>query len=447
MTETFFSFLTSFEDTLWGYMGVPVLMGLGLYFSYKSRWAQVRCFPLALKLFGSFLTQKDEHHRGVHPLKAFFACVGGCVGVGNIVSICTAVQIGGPGSLFWIWVTAIIGMMVKYAEVYLGIRYRVPNANGGYNGGPMYFLQAAFSWKGVGSLAALLLCIYGVEIYQFSIIVHSVTYNWSINPYIVIAALLGLVMFASSGGVGRVGSISSAIIPVFVVLYMGMGLWVLLSNYDIIPQVIYNVITSAFSGHAALGGFVGSTLMATVSQGIRRGCYTGDVGVGYASVINSETSAQQPEQQASLEFLGIALDTFLICTTSVMLILVTGVWMQPMEVDLLVQTALGNYFPYMNFFMPFFLFLLGYSTINAYFLAGLKCANFLSPRYGSYFFYAYAITGLVVFSFIDTIKAQSVMAIAGGLLLVINSVGIFRLRHEIRFPSEAKNIELIAAID
>jgi AGCS family alanine or glycine:cation symporter len=173
--------------------------------------------------------------------------------------------------------------------------------------------------------------------------------------------------------------------------------------------------------------------MATVSHGVRRGCYSGDIGIGYASVIHSETSAKVPEKQALLVIFEIFLDTFFICTTSVMVILITGTWHQVAESTMLVQSALATYFPYMNFFMPLFLFLVGYATINAYFCVGLKCAAELSPVYGKKIYYTYAIVSLVLFSFFDSTLAQSIMAIAGGLLLVINSVGIFLLRKEISF--------------
>ena len=443
MYHAFFSSLALFEDFLWGFLAFPALMLLGLYFSFRTKFVQIRHFPVVLRTFFGFMKVKDHEGRGVHPLKSFFACVGGCVGVGNIVSICTAVQLGGPGALFWIWVTAVLGMMIKYAEVYLGIKYRVPNKEGGYNGGPMYFLQKAFSSKGIGNLAAFLLCLYGVEIFQFSVIVHSVSFNWGVNSFLVASLLLGLVIFAGSGGVRRVGNISSTIIPAFVFIYLSMGFWVLYQHFHILPDIFSLIFKTAFTGHAAFGGFIGSTLMMTISQGLRRGCYTGDIAVGYASVINSETSSQAPEKQASLEFLGIVLDTFLICTTSVMLILVTDVWHLPMDVGLLVQSALDLHFPYMTFFMPFFLFLLGYSTINAYFVAGLKCAEYLSPRRGRLLYYIYATISLFLFSFVDTLYAQSIMAIVGGMLLVINSLGIYRLRNEVNFNfADAKNDSL-----
>jgi alanine or glycine:cation symporter, AGCS family len=435
--------LDQIENILWTYFGVPIVMLLGLYLSIKSGFFQIRHLPTVFKTFFGFLRHKSSDaadERGIHPLKAFFAAVGGCVGIGNIVGICTAVQLGGPGALFWIWVTAIAGMILKYSEVYLGLRYRVPNGKGGYNGGPMYFLQAVFKQSWIPKLICLLLCVYGVEVYQFSVISHSITSNLGINSYLVIATLLLLVIFAGSGGVRRVGNISSTSLPIFVVLYVGMGLWVLGNNLSLLPGVVKEIFTSAFSGHAAMGGFAGAGLMTTISHGIRRGCYTGDIGVGYASVIHSETSVQVPEKQAALAIFDIFLDTFIVCTTSLFLVLTTGIWQEPIEAGMLVQSALGQYFPYMHFFMPVFLFMLGYNTINAYFCVGLKCAEHLSPRLGRPLYYAYAVIALILFSFMGTSQAQTVMAIAGVSLLMINGTGIFLLRHEISFDlSEAKS--------
>lgn len=430
------------ENLLWTYMGVPIVIVLGLYLSIKSNFFQIRHLPTVFKTFFGFLRfRSHEGDRGVHPLKAFFAAVGGCVGIGNIVGICTAVQLGGPGALFWIWMTALAGMILKYSEVYLGLRYRVPNGKGGYNGGPMFFLARVFKQSWIPQLICVLLCIYGVEVYQFSVISTSVTTNWGFNSYFVIAILLVLVIFAGSGGVRRVGSISSKSLPIFVFVYVGMGLWVLFNNVSVLPGVFKEIFISAFTGHAAVGGFAGAGLMATMSHGIRRGCYTGDIGVGYASVIHSESSVQVPERQAALAIFDIFLDTFIVCTTSLFLILATGIWQEPMEAGMLVQTALGQYFPYMHFFMPLFLFMLGYNTINAYFCVGLKCAEHLSPAWGRNVYYAYAVIALLIFSFMGTAQAQTVMAIAGVSLLIINGWGIFLLRHEISFNLAPESVD------
>jgi alanine or glycine:cation symporter, AGCS family len=441
MLDQIFTWLDNFDNTLWGYIGFPVLLILGFYLSFKSQFFQIRKFPSVISVFFGFFKKQTDQNQGIHPLKAFFACVGGAVGVGNIVGICTAVQVGGPGALLWIWLTAIAGMMVKYAEVYLGVRYRVPNEKGGYNGGPMYFLQKVFRSAWVPNIVCVLLCVYGVEVYQFSVIVDSITVNLGFNQYLVIGVLLLLVFFAGMGGIKRVGNISSTIIPLFVLIYVGMGLWVLAHHLEDLPRVFNTVLQSAFSGHAALGGFIGSTLQMTMSQGVRRGCYTGDLGIGYASVIHSESSAKIPEKQASLVIFDIFLDTFIICTSSVLIILATDIWHEPIEANLLVQTALAQYFPYMHFFMPFFLFLLGYSTINAYFCVGLKSAEFISVKYGKPLYYVYAVISLLFFSFFETSKAQMVMSIAGGLLLSINCYGIFRLRNEISYELNHEDVQ------
>lgn len=434
MPSDLFEYMDLIENFLWTFFGVPLVIFLGIYLSYKSRFLQIRKLPLVFKtFFGFFRATGEKPVEGVHPLKAFFAAVGGCVGIGNIVGICTAVQLGGPGALFWIWMTALAGMIYKYSEVYLGLRFRVPNGEGGYNGGPMYFLPRVLKFRGVSVLVCILLCIYGVEVYQFSVVSTAISVNFGIDVYLVIGVLLLLVIFAGSGGVRRVGNISSKSLPLFVVVYVSMGLWVLLNNLSAIPGVVQQIFVSAFTGHAAIGGFVGASIMAALSHGMRRGCYTGDIGIGYASVIHSETSVQVPEKQASLAIFDIFLDTFIVCTTSLMLILTTGVWKEPIEASLLVQQALSQHFPYMSIFMPIFLFLLGYNTINAYFCVGLKCAAFLSPKLGKPIYYVYAVTALLLFSFLGTSQAQSAMAIAGVSLLILNSTGIFLLRHEISF--------------
>lgn len=445
--DNFVTFIDFIENLLWTYCGVPLVIFLGLYLSFKSNFFQIRHLPTVFKtFFGFFKVRKDDsvpsgNRQGVHPLKAFFAAVGGCVGIGNIVAICTAVQLGGPGALFWIWITALAGMIIKYSEVYLGLRYREKREDGGYNGGPMYFLSRAFKGKWVTRLVCVLLCIYGVEVYQFSIITTSVSVNLGINSYVVIAALLFLVIFAGVGGVDRVGNISSKSLPLFVLLYVSMGAWVLIDHIHIIPQVLQEVFVSAFSGHAAIGGFAGGGIMLAMSHGIRRGCYTGDIGVGYASVIHSETSETVPEKQALLAVFDIFLDTFIVCTTSLFLVLSTGLWKEPIEAGMLIQTILSDYFPYMHYFMPFFLFMLGYNTINAYFCVGLKCSEFLSPRWGRKVYLTYAVFALLLFSFIGTAQAQAVMAVAGVSLLMINCVGIFILRKEISFTPPLEEVQ------
>lgn len=427
-----FSLLENIDNFLWGYAVLPVLLFLGFYLTFKSRFVQVRRFPHIFHTFFNSLTNKHTGS-GVHPLKAFFTCIGGCMGIGNVVAVCTATQIGGPGALFWIWVTAIFGMVLKYSEVYLGMRHRVLDGKGGFRGGPMYFLQGVFKQAWVPKIVCLLLCVYGVEIYQFSVVTENIAANFEINKYGVALTLILLMIVISRKGVHQVGRIASVCIPFFIVCYLGMGAWVLFQNFSSLPAVLSTVMQSAFTGHAALGAFAGSTILMAASQGMRRSCYAGDLAVGYASVIHSETGEVCPEKQASLAVLEVFLDSFVICTTSVMLVLVTEVWNSPVEASMLVQNALADYFPGMHVFMPLFLLLMGFTTIISYFCAGIKCAEFISPKIGRRIYYGYACCSLLGFVCLQTSQALTIMSITAAMLLMFNLYGIFRLRHEIGF--------------
>ncbi len=433
MLEQFFSYLEVIGDFIWGYPGLLMILLLGLWFTLRTGLFQLRKFPAICATFFRFMGTADDAERGVHPLKAFFASIGGAIGIGNIVVVCVAVQLGGPGALFWIWVVGFLGMVLKYAEVYLGVTHRVQNTQGSYNGGPMYYLQKAFKGKWVAILFSVLLCIYGVEVFMFSALTETIATNWHINRYLVAVVLLVLVLWAGLGGVRRVGDLCAAIVPFFVTIFIIMVLWVLLHNIPAIPGIIAMVFRSAFTGHAAVGGFGGATVLMAMGQGAARGSYSGDIGVGYAAVIHAETSTSHPSLQAALAIFGIFLDTFIVCTAAIALILITGTWTEPVEATRLVQIALSKYFPYMNLFMPFFLFLLVYSTLVAYFCVGIKCAEFLAPRLGRPIYIAYAILMMALFSFVDPTNALIVMTLAGGLLLLVNLSGIFMLRKEIRW--------------
>lgn len=440
MIETTLQFLETVRDDAWTYIGFPVILGLGLFLSFRSRFLQFRKFPFILSAFYKMLTISESDHKGVHPLGALFTSLGGCVGIGNVVAICGAVQIGGPGALFWVWIAAGLGMILKYAEVYLGMKFRITNQEGAYEGGPMYYLQRVFKTMWIPNILAFLLCLYGVEIYQFNIITSSVSTNFHVNYVLATFIILGLVIYTASGGIQRVANVSSTIIPVFIVLYLSMGLWVLVHNLGVIPGVIATVFQSAFTGHAALGGFVGSTMMMAISQGIAQGCYSTDVGIGYASIIHSESRVQVPQKQACLTIFEIFLDSFVICTMSILLILVTGVWKEPIHESVLVQTALAEYFPMMHFFMPIFLLLLGYSTIISFFFVGIKCAEYLSPKNGRQIFYIAATLSLFLFSFIESRQTLIVMSFVGVLLLFINLYGIYRLRDELAYNLDFDSI-------
>lgn len=419
-------------DQIWIIIGFPALLALGVYFSVKSKLFQILKFPKILKTFFSYMQEDDSRKGGYHPLKMFFAAIGGCIGIGNLVGVCTAVKFGGPGAIFWVWVAAILGSLVKYTEVFLGMKFRVKQGNN-YVGGPFYYLQSAFKYKHAAYLAAFFLCIYGVEVYTFSTIVNSFTLNWHLPHTLTVMIFLILVIIGVCGGLDRVGKISSAIVPLFIGLFFILGLVFIYKNINMLPSALSLIINSAIHGHAAVGGFIGSTVMMAVTQGVSWACYSGDIGIGYASVLHSASREQVPHKQAALTILGVFLDTFVVCTLSLLVIMVSKVWQTDLPVLFYIQNSLATIVPYMDIFMPILFGLLGYSTIIAYFGVGLQNAELLMGFKGKVIYFIYGIIGLTVFSYLSTDIAALIMRIAGVCLLILNIIGFYKLRKAVEF--------------
>lgn len=428
--------LGDIEEFFWRYVGTPGLIGIGLYLSVKSRFFQIRQFPHIINIFKDFArhVHDDPSARGIAPIHAFFASVGGAIGVGNLIGVCTAVKIGGPGAVFWMWVAALLGMLVKYGEIYLGVKFRVKNNENSYSGGPMVFLRHVPGGAFWSMAATILMCLYGMEIFIFRTVTYTISTGWDISPFIVIPILLFLVIGVGKGGVKIVGKICSYVIPIFLVAYVGMSFWVFLHNISAMPHVLWSIFAHAFTPHAAIGAFTGNAVLVAMSQGVRRACYTGDIGIGYASIMHSETKESIPARQAAMGVVDILLDSFLVCTMSVMLILTTGIWHKDIPEAFMVSEALSQYFPYVNIIWPLFIFLLGYTTLIAFFAAGRKSATLLLPKYGENI---YVVTVAIVFLIFSIIGTQdqcfSIMSIVGSMLLMCNLYGLFFLRDQVKF--------------
>lgn len=439
MFSSIFSFFKLVDSILWSYVAFTFIIFLGLFFTYKHRFFQIRKFGFIGKdFFKIFRPSSSESERGVHPVKVFFAAAGGMLGIGNICGVVSAIQLGGPGALFWLWIAATVGSIVKYGEVYLGFKYRVENKEGGWDGGPMYFLKRAFKSRFFPIASAILLFIYGVDIYQFSVVADSVSSNWHLHHFLVVVLLLGALLFCSLGGVKRIGHICSYLMPPFYLTYIVMIVWVLFCERGELLGLLKEVMASAFTGSAAAGGFAGSTLMMALQHGTTRAAYATDLGIGKDAIIQSETTILSPAKQARISLFCVFLDT-IFCTFSMLLVMATGFWkeaplMQSAEV---VKASLSSYFPFMHIFVPLFLALAGFLTMIAYLAVGLKCAKYLNPKWGSKVFVIYTIFAFLTSSFYDSSQVFLVMSLSGVLLLLINLFGIFKLRKEIVFDEES----------
>lgn len=432
-----FSVIAFLDSFFWSYIGWALITASGIYLTIISKGLQFRAlYNFRRNIREIFSEATAVNNNGIHPLKLYFASVGGMVGLGNIVFISTAVMIGGPGSIFWTILASLSGMLLKYSEIYLGVKYRIQNPDGSFTGGPMYFLQKAFKPKIFAYIFAFLLCLYGVEISNFLIIVDRIEHSFKFNRYAIILSFLIIVIYSSMGGVKRLANVCSVVMPVFMIGYIIISLYIIICNAGMLPGFFKNVLISAFAGQAQVGGFLGSTMILSAYLGISKSVYSGDIGIGYDSIVQSETKISKPRVQATFAIYAILTDSFICILTNIM-VGVTGAWykfnhLQPSD---LVAEIISDYIPRSDFFMTLLLFFAGYTTIIAYLAAGTKCAQFIYPKYGKIIYLMYAIFAFIFFCSFSQTNVMIIMGLLSGLLVLLNVCGILKLKKDINFKS------------
>ncbi len=439
MLAKLFEILHFLDQIYWGYIGCFALIAVGTYLTFSSRFYQFRVIRHAPTTIKQLLEVSHSPTPGISPLRLFFATAGGMIGLGNVIAVVTAVVIGGPGALFWLWMSAIVGIIIKYSETYLGLKYRQMKPDGnGYVGGPMYFIPHAFnglSGKILARVVAFLLCIYGVEIYQFTVVSETLHRISGIDQDWMIVFLLIFTVYVGLGGVQRLSNVCSTLMPLFITLYTGMCLWIIFKNITVLPHIIKLVFTSAFTGHSALGGFAGATFWMALQYGASKSVYSADIAIGFDSLIQSESRAMDPQHQGRVVMVAMLLDTF-ICSMTILILLVSGVWNSEGAVDNAhyLISALKLYFPaHVEYLFAFTIFLVGVTSIQAYFVAGLKSALYLSPKWGRIIYFSYAIFAFWTFAHYQSAEVMLVMSLCGGALILINLISIFRLRKQVNF--------------
>lgn len=435
MIDDLFNILIVMDEVYWRYIGFSLVIAVGLYLSFKNKFYQLKILTCPIKTLRK-VKETARMGEGISPFRVYFASVGGMIGLGNIVGIITAVIIGGPGALIWLWIAAICGMPIKYSEIFLGMKFRQGAPKEGYHGGPMIYLKHAFKSKwlsvGVPYIFCVLLAFYGVEIYQFSVVVDTLSITWGWDRNWLIMGFLVLVLYSGFGGIRRLANISTIVMPIFILGYMGLSFYVILHYIRDLPHVLWMALISAWNGHSAIGGFAGSTMLMAIQLGTARIVYSGDLGIGYDAIIQTQSQAKDPKAQASLSIFGVATDA-IICTLSILVVLLSGVWNQSVPAFQAVAMAFKQVLPYADVFMALVIFMAGYTTIIAYLAVGEKAASWLCPKYGKKIYIFYALSAFIIFSFLDQTQVLLVMSLSGGMLMLTNLLGIWKLRHHIEF--------------
>lgn len=314
---------------VWGPPMLILLMGTGLLLTILTGAVQFRHLGLALREVLGKLTRKASGEGTVTPFQAVSTALASTVGVGNIAGVATALFLGGPGALFWLWVSGLLGMCTKFSEVAVALHYREPDASGTMRGGAMYTLKKGLGLPWLGAIFALLTAVaaFGIgNMVQANSVADSLRASFGFSPRLVGAILVVVTGAVILGGLKRIADFTQVLVPFMSILYLGGGTVILLTHLEALPGALGMVFEGAFSGTAATGGFAGSTVMLAMRYGIARGLFSNEAGLGSAPMVHAAAVTDHPARQGLYGIFEVFVDTILICTTTGLVILVTGEW-------------------------------------------------------------------------------------------------------------------------
>ena len=384
--------LETLNEIVWGIPALLLILGVGLFLSVRTRFAQLRLFPEALRDFWKKLRPGKAESGTVSPFQALCTALAATVGTGNLAGVAGAIAIGGPGAIFWMWVCALFGMVTKFAEATLAVRYRTRDANGDFVGGPMYMIRNGLGkrWRWLAGLYSFfgVVAAFGVgNATQVNAVISGIneaviafggepTMAGNLSMGILLALLVAFMLL---GGLRRIGSIAERLVPFAALGYVLLGLGVLIARADAIPAAFSSILHGAFSPRAATGGAVGS-LFLTLRTGVARGVFTNEAGMGTASIAHAAADVEHPAQQGLMGIMEVFLDTIVICTVTALVILCSGVpipYGADVGVVLTTQAFASVYGNWVSLFIALALCLFAIATVLGWGLYGIRCAQYL----------------------------------------------------------------------
>ena len=428
-------FFTQIDDFVWGPPLLVLLVGTGIYLSLRLGFLQVLRLPKAFKL----IFTEDKGEGDISSFAALATALAATVGTGNIVGVATAIGTGGPGALFWMWMAAFFGMATKYAEGLLAIKYRTKDANGQVSGGPMYYILNGFTgrFKIIAkplayffALAGILVALLGIGTFsQVNSITQSLDNSFHWSPQIVSVILAIIVAAIVFGGIQSISKVSEKIVPFMAALYIIAAVSVLVFNAnDIIPTIV-SVFKSAFTPAAATGGFTGATIMMAIRNGVARGVFSNESGLGSAPIAAAAAKTEEPVEQGLISMTGTFIDTIIICTLTGLSILVTDKWsIKGLEGASVTQEAFGSVFGEIGVLvLTLSLALFAFTTILGWSYYGERCIEFVFgtkaiPLYRLIFVIMVALGG-----FLELQVIWKIADIVNGLMALPNLVALLVL--------------------
>ena len=453
------------NNFIWGVPAMICIVGVGLLLSIRTGFLQIRKFPYAMKVtIGRMLKKREASDGALTPFQAVCTALAATVGTGNIAGVAGAIAIGGPGAVFWMWISALLGMCTKFSEVTLAVHFREKNAEGDLVGGPMYYIKNGLKkqWHWLAYLFAAfgVLTVFGTgnatQVNTITTAIDSALYNYGVISEqnvstlnlvigIILAVLIGLILL---GGIKRIGQVAEKLVPFMAVIYIILAIGVVILNYRNIPTVFASIFKGAFSPVSVTGGAVGSFFM-SMKKGVSRGIFSNEAGLGTGSIAHACADTRKPVKQGFFGIFEVFVDTIVICTLTALVILCSGVpvgYGDAAGAELTILGFTSTYGSWVSIFTAIAMCCFAFSTIIGWGLYGTRCVEFLlGTRANRPFMILYALVAIVG----ATMELGLMWNIAetfNGLMLIPNLIAVFLLSGVVvrlvkeYFDREGKNV-------
>ena len=437
---------TAVNNFIWGVPAMVCIIGVGLYLSIRTGFLQIRKFPYAIRTtIGRMFRKKDASDGAITPFQAVCTALAATVGTGNIAGVAGALAIGGPGAVFWMWVSALLGMCTKFSEVTLAVHFRETNADGELVGGPMYYIKNGLPkcWHWLAYLFAAfgVLTVFGTgnatQVNTITTAINSALTNYGLlKPDqistsnliigIVITIMIAMILL---GGIKRIGQVTEKLVPFMALLYILLALGVILLNLHVVPSVFASIIEGAFHPSAVTGGVVGS-LFLSMKKGVSRGIFSNEAGLGTGSIAHACADTRKPVKQGMFGIFEVFTDTILICTLTALVILCSQVsipYGQAAGAELTIQGFTATYGNWVSIFTAVAMCCFAFSTILGWGLYGARCIEFLfSSKVTKPFMVVYSLVAILGAT-ADLGLMWNIAETFNGLMAIPNLIALFLL--------------------
>lgn len=379
--EALSTLLNHLSSFIWGPVMLTLLLGVGIYLTVGLQAMPWRHTLQAFKLLwhGRHATGKGD----ITPFQALMTALSATIGTGNIAGVATAITLGGPGAVFWMWITALLGMATKYCEAVLAVHYRETDERGRYVGGPMYYIKNGLTkrwhWLAVAFAFFGMIAGFGIgNMVQANSVASALESTFAIPAWlcgIVLTLLAGAVIL---GGIKRIASVAATLVPFMACAYLLGSLVIIVMMIDEVPTALSLIIETAFSGSAAIGGFAGAAVSAAIRFGVARGIFSNEAGLGSAPIAHAAAKTDNPVQQGMIGMLGTFIDTIIICTMTALVIILSGAWTEGETGAALSASAYGDILPGIGeYIVTFGLIVFAFTTILGWSYYGEQCAEYI----------------------------------------------------------------------